>query len=333
MFLLGGIIGKSPRRLELPDSPRFLVVRLDERVGNLIMLTPMLRTLRARFPTAHIDVLGNDRGQALLGDHPDLDGFICFRKRALFAADGPLLTPFALRRQRYSVAIDASNPTDPSLTQAILVALSGARFTIGSEARGYGSFFSHRVAADAEHEIDLRLQLLSPLPGDAVIRAPSLSTARASARMAEAFENESSTGAYSVLNLGARLAEKQLSVEDYANVALAMGALGTVVLTWGPKERAIAEAVSARCPDALVAPPTTLEELSTVFQRAKAVVSCDTGPMHLSVALGTPTLGIFVATEPARFGYAELPHRVVDAREERRGLTAEVERWLAERTG
>lgn len=333
VVLLGGVIGKTPRQIELPEKPRFLLVRLDERVGNLVMLTPVLRTLRARFPDATIDVLGNARGRAILGSHPDLDGFLCFRKRALFALDGPLRIPRELRRRRYSVAIDASNPTDPSLTQAILVALSGARYTIGSAARGYGSFYSQRIEASAEHEIDLRLQLLAPLPGDAVVREPSLRPVGASLRFVEAFQSESDTGAYVVLNLGARLEQKQLSVDEYAKIADAMSVRGTVVLTWGPKERAIAEAVSARSPGAIVAPPTTLEELCAVLEHASAVVSCDTGPMHVAVALGTPTLGVFVATDPARFGYSASPHGVVDAREERRGLVARVERWLAERVG
>lgn len=322
--LLGG--GRHAS-LVLPESPRFLVVRLDERVGNLVMLTPMLQTLRESFPAARIDVLGYARGRALLGSHPAVDRFIDFRKRALFSKDGPLRTPFALRRDEYSVAIDASNPRDPSFTQAALVSFSGAGSTIGSSAKDYGGFFSHPVSPPQgrAHEIDLRLALLEPLSPTCRIRTPRLAKPPSLPRALDAVIPRRDS--FVVVNLGARLPSKQLSVKDYVDIAATCAEFATVVLSWGPNERDVALAVYADSASVL-APSTSLSELHALFASATAVVSCDTGPMHVAVATGTATLGIFVATDPQRFGYCEPPHAWVDAREAGCALAEPVRRWL-----
>lgn len=317
----------QPTSIELPKSPRFLVVRLDERVGNVVMLTPMLQTLRESFPTARIDVLGYTRGRALLGSHPAVDRFIDFRKRAIFAKDGPFRIALALRRADYSVAIDASNPRDPSLTQAALVALSGAACTIGSSAREYAGFFSHPVSPPRRiaHEIDLRLALLDPLSPTRRVRTPRLAKPpRLSRALAAVVPRHDS---FIVVNLGARLPSKQLSVKDYIRIASTCAEFAPAILSWGPNERDVAEAVHAESPSVL-APPTGLSELHALFASAAAVVSCDTGPMHVAVATGTPTLGIFVATDPERFGYREPPHVWIDARETREALDGPLRRWL-----
>jgi ADP-heptose:LPS heptosyltransferase len=276
--------------------------------------------------------LASVKTEPLVASHPALHACLPFRKQALFAPDGPLRTPARLRRGRYDLIIDAANPTDPSTTQAILVRLSGATHTVGVDFPGFGRMFSAPVALPdpAAHEIDLRLALLAPLPGDAVSRRmrldelPALGPASAPVRFLASPGIEPRV----VVNLGARLSEKRLTAETYAAIAEAVERAGArVVLTYGPSEAVLAERVGRLCPGALLGPPTTLVELGHVFKASRAVVTCDTGPMHLAVAVGAPTCGIFVSTEPSRYGHAESPHLVVDAR----GRPAEV--WLADIDG
>lgn len=316
--LLGVLMGVRRRPVVLPDAPKILVIRLDERLGNLLLLTPFLQSLRLRFPAAQIDLLANARGAGVLAGHPSLSAFLPFRKRALVAADGPLAAPWRLRRRGYDLCIDAANPTDPSATQAILTRLSGARHTVGSDRPGFGRLYSAAAALPpprrACHEIDLRLRLLDCLPGTAVTRALSLGPQPAPGAAVTAFLT-TTTRPFGIVNIGARLREKHLSVEDYILVAALLEGLGLVpVLTYGPGEAHLAQAVAAARPAFRVAPPTGVAELALLMQRAVAVVSCDTGPMHLAVAVGTPTCGIFVSTDPLRFGYDAAPNMAIDAR-------------------
>jgi ADP-heptose:LPS heptosyltransferase len=74
-------------------------------------------------------------------------------------------------------------------------------------------------------------------------------------------------------------------------------------VAWGPGEESLAAAVVAAAGGAAVAAPaTSLGELLAVVAAAGLVVSGDTGPLHLAAALGTPIVGIYGPTDPARNG-------------------------------
>ncbi len=323
--LLAWLLGAPRRAVSLPEAPRILVVRLDERLGNLIMTTPLFASLRARFPAARIEVLANHKNAALIATHPAVTRVLPFDKRALLAAHGPLRTPFYLRRQRFDVALDAANPTDPSATQAILVRLSGARHLVGYDHGPWSGLFSAPVVASAlgEHEIDMRLALLVPLPGEALERRPGLV-------LPQSQKPPAVPAPYAVLNAGARLADKRLDAEAYARVARALAAGGdSVLVAYGPSEAQLAREIVERAPGTQLAPPTGLLELGALFAAARRVVSCDTGPMHLAVAVGVPTCGLFVSTEPRRYGYSAAPHASIDTRgREVEAWMPELERWL-----
>ncbi len=76
-----------------------------------------------------------------------------------------------------------------------------------------------------------------------------------------------------------------------------------VVVAWGsPAERAVAERVSTSARHGVLLPPTTIPELGAVLARAGLVVSGDTGPLHLALALGTPAVGLFGPVPAERNG-------------------------------
>ena len=73
--------------------------------------------------------------------------------------------------------------------------------------------------------------------------------------------------------------------------------------TWGPGEEPLARAVvDASHGAAELAPATTLADLVTLLAAAALVVSGDTGPIHLAAAAGTPIVGLYGPTDPARNG-------------------------------
>jgi ADP-heptose:LPS heptosyltransferase len=84
------------------------------------------------------------------------------------------------------------------------------------------------------------------------------------------------------------------------------------VVTWGPGEEALVDAVLAACPGAVRAPPTTLDQLASLMRGAKVTVCNNTGPMHLSVAVGCPTLALFLHMEVERWGHPYAPHQMLD---------------------
>ena len=78
-----------------------------------------------------------------------------------------------------------------------------------------------------------------------------------------------------------------------------------MVLPWGSDaERARSERYAAGVANAQVPPPPrlTLPALASLLARAEIAIGVDTGLLHLAAALGTPTLSLFVATDPMRCG-------------------------------
>ena len=314
--------------LTLSTAPRILVVRLDERVGNLVLLTPLLTSLKQTFPNATIDLLANPRGKALLENHPSLNRIILFEKKKL-NNNGPLAVIRAIRRSKYELAIDAGNPVGPSTTQTMVVWLAGASHTIGAERRDGARLFSQTVPIPPElkHEIDLRLQLLRVIPNIKLIRTVSIAPRQKCQSREDLIKGLPTP--FILLNIGARLPEKRLSASEYAQIATTLKATQKpVLLTYGPTEEHLAKEVAQRT-NVHLAPPTSLEALSELMNEAEAVVSCDTGPMHIAVAVGTPTFGIFVSTDPERFGYNATPHRSLDAQSGwKQSFLPEITDWI-----
>jgi ADP-heptose:LPS heptosyltransferase len=72
---------------------------------------------------------------------------------------------------------------------------------------------------------------------------------------------------------------------------------------WGPGEESLArEVVAGADGAALLVPPTTIADIVALSRGATLMVSGDTGPAHIASALGTPIVGIYGPTRPARNG-------------------------------
>lgn len=75
------------------------------------------------------------------------------------------------------------------------------------------------------------------------------------------------------------------------------------IISYGPGEEDLAAAVCRAAGDSQpVALAMDLRELTAVLSRANFVVAGDTGPLHLAAAMGTPVIGLYGPTDPARNG-------------------------------
>lgn len=111
---------------------------------------------------------------------------------------------------------------------------------------------------------------------------------------------------FAVLNVGATKPANRWFPDKFAGLAdrLAENYGMQCVLTGGPADvedgRAIVDA--ARCAPVDLTGRTSLPELIAVLRRARVVVSCDTGPMHLAVALEREVVALFGPADPRRTG-------------------------------
>ncbi|MCK4807256.1 MAG: hypothetical protein KAT09_06405, partial [Candidatus Aegiribacteria sp.] len=136
-------------RLSLKPS-RILVIRTDNRLGNLVLMEPLLRSLKIRFPDAELDILASDVFSELLECqgynviHADKKGQI--RNPVKFWS---LIQK--LRSRSYDVAIDAAHPHSFSLSGAVSTALSGADCRVSTDAGDSAGWYTDTVAEPPMH--------------------------------------------------------------------------------------------------------------------------------------------------------------------------------------
>lgn len=302
----------APRPASGPLDPaavrRILAVRHDARLGNLLLLTPSLRILRTAFPAAKIEVLLADKYGDALANNPCVDAVLTAKALA------------GLRTRGYDLAIDFSPQHAFSLSGASWTALSGARRRVGFDRGDAAKFFDQLVPVPAtrDHETVNLARLAraaappAGLPADADLRtewhfASGEREAGAAAWASWGLDAESVA-----LFLGAR-AEKRLDPDWFLELAAHLRASGRrVALCGGPAERELL--IGRAVPEGVVvAPELPLRPFAAAVASARAVLTADTGPMHLCVAVGTPTVELFSHTEPWRFGYGAVPgHRVLE---------------------
>ncbi len=301
-------------------SPRILLVRLSA-IGDCLHALPVATALRAQLPGCFLGWAIQGPAHQLLGDHPAVDRFHLY-PRALRGVDrlrAILELRRELRRERYDWALDVQG-----LFKSGLVGwMSGARERVGFEgveSREFNRIFQNsRIAPPSgAHVVDRNLSLLQALdlepPRQVSWELPLPALAPELAAFLEAVAGDRPLA---MVNPGTTWDTKRWPVERFAAVARGLAERGlAVVVGWGDQdERARAEAIVVASRDRAVhsLPPTSLRDLAAVLARCRLFVGNDTGPLHLAVALGTPVVAVFGATDPTRNGPYGDGHEVVVA--------------------
>lgn len=302
----------STSRLKAPR--RILLVRPDNRVGEALLMTPLLSTLKALSSAPTVDILLHAKVRRVLEGHPDADRVLAFDRRRLFL--GPLAPGIrALRREKYNLVVDCGNWEAPSVTCALIARLVAPHAAvIGPSRWPVGPLHDVQVAplSDTNSEVRQRLHLLSPIEGVTPKSALSFRRSNPSPAITE-FTRALGSGPWAVVNPGGRLGWRCVQPEVFAAGASELARLGIgCVITWGPGEEELARRVQALAPTAKLAPPTTLDELAQLMRGAALTLCNNTGPMHLSVAVGTCTVALFLHMDVQRWGHLHTGHRMLD---------------------
>ena len=286
---------------------KVLVVRIDPRVGDVLLTTPLLRALRQGLPSARLDLA------LAAGKEPLVEGLadrlIPFAKKDFFRH--PLRFWRAIHRlrgERYDAVIEAAHWHAFSFTSSWLTHVTRAPIRIGHDRGPARRFLTHAVAKDARNarEVPSKLELLGPLGIAPAGEALETSVDRGAPveEKLDAIRDLVAGRPWVAFNPGARKANRRWSAEGFGLLAARFAAelsLAPIVL-WGPGEEAIAKAVVAASGGrAKLAPQTDLAELAAAFRHSALVVTNDTGPMHLAVATGAKVLAVLTFEDGPRW--------------------------------
>lgn len=277
---------------------RILIVRLSA-IGDSILSVPVLNALRRRFPDAKIGWVIERASSQLIEGHHALDELFVVSKRTFKSPRDLWALRSRLRAWKPDVTIDLQGLTKSSL----LAWLSGAKDRIGFhkdqfDGRELSTWFNnHLFQPDAKHIVDRSLELLGLLGiNDKRVEFNLPESDSAAVFANQVISSQQLDGRFAVINVGAGWPSKIWPSDRYANVANHLGkqwCIPSLILWSGEAERIAAGQVCELAKEhAVLAPATSLPQLASLVRRSCLFVGSDTGPMHLSVALGTPTVGM-----------------------------------------
>ena len=290
---------------DFSSSPprRVCILRLSA-LGDVCHVLPVIRTLQDAWPGTGITWVIGKLEHQLLGHLPDIE-FVVFDKKAGRAEYGDL------RRRMRGRHYDALLHMQLAIRASLAAALVPAEVKVGfdrARARELQWLFTNvRVTPrEREHVLDglfgfaeaLGLRQRS-MRWDIPLPEPALDYARRAIPDAQPTLVISPCSSHVLRNW---------SAESYAAVAdEAVARHGLRVLICGGRSELEAEygeriAALMRQPCTNLVGQDTLIELLATLQRATVLLSPDSGPVHMATTVGTPVIGLYAATNPARSG-------------------------------
>ncbi|HEX6964625.1 MAG TPA: glycosyltransferase family 9 protein [Gemmatimonadaceae bacterium] len=287
-------------RDRVADVREIAVLRAN-RIGDFLFALPAIDALRAAYPDARITLLGSRIHEQLLASRPSpIDRVIVLPPaEGVNVTDGPpvhedALERFfdAMRREAFDLALQLhgggrySNPFTRRL---------GARVTVGLKADDAEPLDRSAPYVYFQSEISRALDVVALVGAEPVTLEPRLTvTVRDRADAARLVPVDGSPLA--LLHPGASDPRREWPPEHFAAAGDAMAEAGLQVAVTGlSSERGTVERVIGRmrAPAIDLCGRTTLGALLGLAERARVVISNDSGPLHAATAVGAPTVGIY----------------------------------------
>jgi lipopolysaccharide heptosyltransferase I len=294
---------------------RILFVKLSS-IGDIVHTLPALAAVRRALPAAEISWAVEKSSAEILRGNPLIDNLIELDTRSL--RGGKVIEEIlldasrqmrALRKFKYDAALDFQG----LLKSAAIAKLSKARRSYGfdkSNLREPASRFLLTETFEIPPQIHVIRKNLMLAEKALNIAVPAenfefpISTDES--RRAEAEKIATGAGGdFAILNPAGGWATKLWHAEKFGALADRLWEENRLVsiVTTAPNEKNLAEKVlqNSRSGKVFAAQPT-LKGFYELAKRARVYVGGDTGPTHLAIAAGAPTVGIFGPTEWWRNG-------------------------------
>jgi heptosyltransferase-2 len=318
------LCSKSKAQFDLVDVKRILVVE-EGLLGDFVMLIPFLKSLRSRFPDAHLAILGRANMTDLLLHQGLADEMIrmrlpwfekqfnsFWRRYNLFSLQWFRFVRdlFRLRRRHFDLAF-AAEMSD--LRHNLILWLTGARRRVGYGFAGGGSLLTDVAVPDPQrpHVSELSLRLLEHLDIPVVDNHPLLRVVSEDKEFAAQFLSGCGVRNGDLIvgiHPAAGMPTREWGGIRYQEVARQLiGGFGAKVLWF--TSPGVQEPIPSGSNLVQVALP--LEQFVAVLSHCQLLVCNDSGPMHVAAGLGIPVVAIFGPNYPEWVGPLGNGHQIV----------------------
>ena len=281
------------------------------RIGDCLLTTPLLRALKRRFPRAHLAVSVPPCNQDLLSTNPHVDEIVLRPEIKRWGAK--IRFALQIRRGGYDLIISCQEKSAFYAWATWYSALCSPRrpVTVGLNHRLTRRWYQHNVPViPDQHEVYKYLDI-AELLGCPRERRPVLELIPprdAQERVAQILGEQGvhPDARFIGINPGGSTPDKRWPVERFAEVAERLHReLGLPVMVFGgPGDHDRASEIVAQMEHRplVVAGRVSLGDTGALLERCQLLVTGDTGPMHMAVALAVPVVALFGPTSPIKFG-------------------------------
>ena len=284
--------------------PRRLLVIVTRRIGDVLLATPLIRSLKQAWPDTQIEALVFDGTQGVLLGNPDLHAVHTVPERPRFLQHAALIMRLF---RHYDLALSLLPGDRPTLYAwlagrrriGLLLDQRGQRWKQG--------LLDQWAPLDAVNTHTVR----SYLALTDVLGIPAIPDALVSWRPEDMTAVDGLLGkpctALAVLHPYPKFRYKMWHQQGWIEVARWLLDNGMrVALTGGPDadERAYVDAIARQLPDSVIntAGKLTLGGTAALLARAQFYVGPDTAVTHMAAATGVPTIALFGPSEPVKWG-------------------------------
>lgn len=269
-------------------------------IGDIILSTIILENLAAYFPDAQIDYLTEKFSKASVEDNPFVSKILTMKE-----SEFPLSVALRIRKEKYDMILDLwGNPRSAQITF-----LSGVKYRVGYSYRGRK--YAYNIPGTNErgknHSAEHNIELLKPLNVPIKTKNIHFNISQNDDEYGKNFierhfkRNSLLVG---IIPAGG-WPSKRCDATKWVEICTAINKKYKVcfLILWGPGDEYDADYIKNHFPDRTVlAPETTVKQMAGLINNCDFILANDSGPMHIAVALGIPTLGIFGPTDPLKHG-------------------------------
>ncbi|MBU0729910.1 MAG: lipopolysaccharide heptosyltransferase II [Proteobacteria bacterium] len=289
-------------------QPEKILIRSTNWIGDAIMTTPAVRTIRENFPEAHIAILSHPWVADVFRASPHVDEVIEYKKKTEHIGIAGI---WRLGRQLATHDFDLTILLQNAFEAAVIARIARIPAIAGYSTDGRGGLLTHGVKLKKSikqlHQVYYYQNIMKEL---GLVCGPDelfLQLTPKVVQWARQFVKDKKAGPVIGLNPGAAYGPaKRWPDEKYGRLAGRLASeLSATMLVFGTAADQEATAViSGFAPDNVIdlAGKTTLEEAMALISVCDAFVTNDSGLMHVGAALKTPLAAIFGSTDAVATG-------------------------------